>query len=292
MKTILVPTDFSQPAENAARYAIQLAGGLITNIKLVNAFKVPAEAPMAAKVVWPLEDYSSLKNDITGELALLADRLINEEKTKLSQQAYHPLIEYTCGVGSLTEVVRNLTNEQKYAMLVMGMSGAGGLSNFFWGSNSREMIEKANFPVLLIPAETTFNGISKIAFASDLGNDDIHAIHCLAGLARKFNAEIQVVHITDEKYDEVEHQEKTDAFLDHIKARIDYPKIYYRHVKSINVGHGLDWLTEHGQVEMVAMVHRHHNIFDQIFSGSHTQRLARHIDLPLLAFPAGYRAVV
>jgi len=44
MKTILVLTDFSQPAYNAAAYALQLAKYRKADIELAHAFKVPAEA--------------------------------------------------------------------------------------------------------------------------------------------------------------------------------------------------------------------------------------------------------
>lgn len=292
MKTLLVPTDFSPAANNAARYAMHLAKGMKAGIKLCNAFKVPAEAPMAARIAWPLEDYTSLKNEITEELRLLAGALTQEELSYPDLQDCHPQVDYISEVGTVTDVVRNLVESQKLPMVVMGMSGAGMVSRLVLGSNSHDMVEKASFPVLLIPSAVAYNGIHKIAFATDLSSGDIEVIHSLAGLAYFFNAEVLLAHVTDEKYDNPGHQHKIDSFLNDITSKLDYPKIYYRHIKSMDVDRGLEWLTEHGQIDMLAMVHRKHNIFDMLFNGSHTQKLAKHIELPLLVFPVGYCSVL
>jgi len=292
MKTILVTTDFSLGANNAARYAIQLAKGLKAGITLCNAFKVPAEAPMAAQIAWPLEDYDSLKSETLEELRLLAEVLTEDELSNPDAHGYHPTIDYTAAVGTVSDVARNLVENRKLSMVVMGMSGAGMISRMVLGSNSHDMIEKANFPVFLIPPAARFNGIHKIAFATDLSTGDMEVIHSLAGLAYPFNAEILLAHVTDEKYDDPKQQHKVDSFLNDITCKMDYPRIYYRHIKSMDVEHGLDWLAEHGQIDILAMMHRRHNIFEQIFKGSHTQHMARRTELPLLVFPVGYHSVI
>lgn len=292
MKTIVVPTDFSPAAENAARYALHLAKGMQAGIKLCNAFLVPLETPMASQVVWPLEDYTSIKYETTEELKIFAEKLLEEEKVFNDNEPYHPVVEYISEVGSVADVVADLAEAEKSPVVVMGMSGAGMVSRFILGSSSRKMIEKARFPVLLVPAKFIFNGIKKIAFATDLSSGDIDVINSITGLAQPFNAEILIAHVTGETYDKQEYQHKVDAFLNDITGKINYPKIYYRHIKSVDVDHGLDWLTAHGQIDILAMVHRQHSIIDRVFEGSHTQKLARHIKLPLLAFPIGHQQII
>ena len=75
MKNILVATDFSVPAENAAHYAIQLAKYLKANITLCNAYKVPSDAPMAAQVAWPLVDEEDVETESDGSLTQLVEKL-------------------------------------------------------------------------------------------------------------------------------------------------------------------------------------------------------------------------
>jgi nucleotide-binding universal stress UspA family protein len=71
-----------------------------------------------------------------------------------------------------------------------------------------------------------------------------------------------------------------------LSDKADYPYIYYRLVKDDRTEKGLDWLCEHGQVDMLAMVHRPHGFFDGLLYGSYTQKMAAHISIPLLVFPS------
>src|SRR5476651_1186843 len=79
MKTILVPTDFSDNATHAAEYAYDLAKQLKAKMILCNAFIVPAEMPEAGMVIWPMDDYQHIMDDSLDELKKLSARLQNNE---------------------------------------------------------------------------------------------------------------------------------------------------------------------------------------------------------------------
>jgi hypothetical protein len=56
-------------------------------------------------------------------------------------------------------------------------------------------------------------------------------------------------------------------------------------VLDTEVDNGLDWLAEYGQMQVLAMVHRQHNVLHKLFRGSYTQRLKKRIFIPLMVFP-------
>ncbi len=288
MKTILMLTDFSHAAKNAAAYSLQLARAMKANIKLCHAFKVAAEAPLAGQVVWPKENYHSIKSETEQELRDFAAQLSRDTATTPIVYDFNPLITYTAEVGAVSEVARNLVSEEKLPLAIMGSTGTGGISHFMMGSNCREMIESADFPVLLIPEGFKWRAIKKIAFATDLTPGDIDAVHSLSGLARIFDAEILISHVTAEKFDSGEHEQKINSLLTEVTCKVNYHKIYYRSIKSRNVDSGLDWLAEHGQSDMLAIVHREHHPFFRMLKKSHTEKLVNHIGLPLLVFPPDY----
>ncbi|WP_448697525.1 universal stress protein [Mucilaginibacter sp. AW1-3] len=282
MKTILVPTDFSEASENAARYAIKLAKSIKAHVKLCNAFKVPGETPIAAQVVWPLENYDDMKKDVMDELAIVAKRLEAENISEPEQ--FQPHIDYTCEAGNAVDVIRNIVDDQNINMIVMGMSGAGFINRLFLGSTSRTIIDKIGCPVLLVPLKTSFKPINKIGFATDLDTDDINVIHSLAGLARHINAELLIAHITDDEFLSEGHQHKIDEFLTEVTCKANYNKIYYRNVNSNDVEQGLDSLVENGQIDMLVMVHHRHHFFNRILTGSYTKKMLGHIPMPLLVY--------
>jgi nucleotide-binding universal stress UspA family protein len=294
MKKILVPTDFSPSANNAARYALHLAAGLKASITLCNAMLVPAEAPEAAQVAWPLLTYEDLKDDtdeqLQYEIGRLSERL--DQQSFFNPESFRPELYTVCEAGPVTDVVRATVDEQDISLVVMGMSGAGSLERFIIGTSTRSVIAKAGFPVLLIPSGYIFQPVKSIAFATDLSNSDINVLHTLACFAKAFDADIQVYHITDAKSEIAEDKLKADIFMKELCKKISYSKIHYHHIKSIDVDHGLTWLNEHGAADIIAMVHRPHNFLGSLFAGSHTQRLARHVTLPLLVLPPAYGAII
>lgn len=284
MKKILVPTDFSSSANYAARYALLLAKTLEIGLELCHAVKIPGETPIAARVAWPLQDYNSIKTKAMEDLGLLAKDLEMEEQAASGIRSFHPPITYTCQVGTVTNVVRNLVEELDIPLVVMGLSGAGALNKFFMGSNSHDMIENANFPVLLIPYEARLD-ISKIAFATDFSKEDIERIIALANLIRPFQTAIMVAHVSDKKLAPEQDHLQVDDFLNELKSKIQGTEIYYQPIHDKSVDAGLDWLCQHGQIDILTMVHKRHNWLTNLFNGSHTQKLAKEIEIPLLVFP-------
>lgn len=286
MKKILVPTDFSTSAKTAANYAMHLAKQMKASVKLCNAVMVPLDVPLAAHVAAPIVSFETLEHEVEQELKRWAGRLKQKDEFETAPDSFHPLIEHVVGVGSVPEVVSNIASNLQVSLMVMGMSGGGGLSKFLLGSSSRAMVEVTEIPLLLIPDECKFMSLRKIAFATDLSKTDIAIVHTLAGFARIFNAEILIVHISEKASDnQYNNQHKIDAFLNEVTNKVNYHKIYYQHVMDTDVGDGLEWLAEYGQIQMLAMVHRKHNVLHKLFKGSYTQKLKKRINIPLLVFP-------
>lgn len=289
MKTILVPTDFSPAANNAAHYAFELGKGIKASLKLCYAVMLPTTAPLGQPVAWPLMDYSSLQQEANEELSKLSIELKTNSELSVSDC---PPVHYSAEIGTVSEVVKELLNREKASLVVMGTSGAGALSRVFLGSSSRALIDHADFPILLVPPGAAFKKMKKIAFATDLSEGDLLLIHSLSIFARAFNAEILIVHITPADLDHGLDQDKVDAFLNEVTCKVNYSKIYYRHVKDMDVDDGLNWLTEHVAIDLLAMVHRKHHFIQRIFKGSQTKKMVGHLKLPLLVFPSESPAVL
>ncbi|WP_285058706.1 universal stress protein [Pedobacter ginsengisoli] len=287
MKPILVPTDFSDSAENAAWYALHIARYMKTNIELCHAFLVPAEYSMAGQAAFPAYDYSTLKAETSAQLVDLARKLDEKNHTAASKYSFHPGIKCVSEAGVVPEIVGKLVEENPKQLVVLGMSDIGATAKFILGSSSRNLIEKGGFPLLLIPSGFAFNEVRKIAFATDLRAEDIKVLHSLAGFARYFDAEIVVTHVSDEKRQSNKHLKREDEFLSNITSKVDYDKIFFRRINNSRVSEGLDWLSSHGHIDILVMIHRPLGFLDRLFKGSYTKNQADHINIPLLVFPEG-----
>jgi len=283
MKTILIPTDFSSNATHAAEYGYQLAKQIKGNIILCNAFVVPVEMPQSSMVTWPMYEYDEIEQSCSNGVKALKVRL---EKT--NPGGFQPAIKCINEAGALQDVISEMVPQHDIGLIVMGTHGASGLSGFILGNHSRQMIDNTTKPLLLVPPTAKVLPIKKIAFATSLEHiaKDLDAIFELITYAKLLNAEIFLAYVDDLKYHTRDFKKHMEYLLTDLSNITNYPLIYCRLVKSDNTESGLDWLCEHGQMDILAMVHRPHNLFDEIINGSHTKNMENHITKPLLVFPA------
>jgi nucleotide-binding universal stress UspA family protein len=283
MNTILVPTDFSAHAENAARYAWQLAKCVNSCIILCNAFNVPAEEVMAAQVAWPLEDYNSMQEASTLGLKSLAGRL---EKQAGETDGTAPLVSCENQAGSVADVMGALAIKERAVLVVMGTSKSGGLVRFLWGSNRSSLMQDVQVPLLLVPENYHYKSLKRIAFATDWSESDIEILQTLASLARYYNAAILIIHVTNSEETEWLKSGDASVFLNRVTCKVNYPNIYYRQIRNDDIDKGLSYFSENGNIDMLAMVHRRHPLIERLLKGSHTKTVAKYNQVPLLVFPA------
>jgi nucleotide-binding universal stress UspA family protein len=217
-------------------------------------------------------------------LQQLKDKLESKEETI----SFNPSITYKSEAGTVIDMVNHLGHSEEIDLVIVGTHGSSGLSTLLLGNHSRQMIDEIKKPLLLVPPAAVIAPIKKIAFATDFTNAeaDLVCIHKLVMLARPLNAEILLTYIYNKEYRAATFQRVIDRFMVKVSDNANYHNIYYREVKSYLPSAGLDWLCEHGNIDILAMAHRSHNFIDSLFRGSQTQKMANHIPIPLLVFPA------
>jgi len=287
MKTILVLTDFSDHARHAAEHALELARKIKVDLLICNTFLVPADISTTGFSIWPQEEYGILSDESKRELNLLKKHLQDQLDTNQGGSNFHPNIDINYADGGIADVVKAMKPGIDIKLIVAGTHEKEALSDFLLGNNVNNMIDNISFPLLLIPAGTAFKPLKKIIFATDLVfmDNDEKAFYQLVELARSLNAEILVTHIFNEKNNKPEFEKRIKGLLSNISNKADYPNIYYRIVNEEIPEKGLSWLCENGQVDMLAMVHQDHDLFQKIFDSSHTQKMAEQIGIPLLVLP-------
>ncbi|WP_121812295.1 universal stress protein [Mucilaginibacter kameinonensis] len=283
MKTLLVTTDFSANAKHAAEYGYKLAKQIKANMVLCNAVIVPAEMPQAGAVVWPMDDLELLLGDSTIGLESLKADL---EKAAITN-GFIPEITIKNEPGILTDVVESYAESQSVDLVVMGTHGEG-MSSFLLGNHCKNMIANTTRPLMLISPDTQFVPLKKIAFATDFADpeNDIQSLFHLIPLAKILGAEILLTHVYDGEELTAELKKTISDFMTHVSNKANYPHIYYRSVRNSKVEAGLSWLCEHGQVDMLVMVHRPHSFVYRLLKSSHSEKMAGRITIPLLVFPA------
>lgn len=282
-KNILVATDFSVTAENAAHYAIGLAKEIKAEVTLLNVYKAPADAPMATQVAWPLVSQGDLEQESDSSLIDLVKKL--DSKGYDASASFCPQITFESEKGEVCDVVSALVKRKKFDLVVMGMAGAGKLVQWTLGSNSKLMVDEADFPVLYVPYEAKFSKIKKIAFATDLSTDDIEPIQYLCSLAQTLDAALTVYHITSYEAEHADQQQgRSQAFYHKVISKLDYAKLKFENIWDTEINEGLKWIGSNKEIDLVSMVHRQHTLLDKFINGSHVHKYSRLTKVPLLVF--------
>jgi|GEM_PF-1138229 len=289
MKALLVATDFSESADQAADYACKFAGQLGTNVQLIHASSIDTDSPLQA--IWPIEDQDTTISRNDALLETFSQRLHDSVIASSGPDAYVPAIRIRSAAGEVSDLIRETVQLENIAMVILGLSGNGDLKRLIHGSCSRDSIDFAEYPLLLIPQNAKFVPVKKIAFATDLSISDMEIIQLLALLAAKLNAELLIVHVISKRED-LELTHRIDTFMKELKSRVNHNQMYYKNVYQSNLEEGLNWLYDHGGTNIVAVIHRKNSSKSNILHSSYAQKMARHTHLPLIVIPEGYKGML
>lgn len=143
IRTILVPTAFSDLSRHAARYAKALATALHAKIIVVHAVE---PAPPAAEVsaVAPVIPMNTDVNLLLDNARKGVDLFIQENLQVVPTEA-----RVTIGVPD-HEIVEAAVREHA-DLIVMGTHARGMLKRLVYGSISKSVLESSPCPVLLVP---------------------------------------------------------------------------------------------------------------------------------------------
>lgn len=281
MKTLLIATDLSANAARVAGYGYKLAQALRTKLLLCYTMNVPAEIPQNGMVAWPQEVYDDLDRDSKEELAKLKDQLI----ATAEPDAYQPEIICVQDAGFVTDVVNAQAIRQEADLIIIGAHSNDRLGTWMIGNHSRKLISAAVRPLLLVPADTVYQPIKRIAFGSDFKHldADLKALRELVVMAKSLDAELVLAHI-DQGNDDPAYNSFLHASLSELAGKLNHGMVSVKVVKSEHVATGLEWLVTHSHIDLLAMLHHRHGFFDQLIHGSRTQQAASQLTVPLLVF--------
>lgn len=271
MKTILVPTDFSEVSLCAIDYAIEMAKLASAKIILFHAYEIPVLSP-DGMVVIPMDIIreESLKN-----LKKLAKTLQTKyEKT--------PMIEYKHACGFPVEEINKAAVEFKADLIIIGMQGGGYLTEKIIGSITTSLIKKAKCPVLAIHKGTRFKRIKRIALACDYQKLAYPIVlKPVKELADLFKSEILVLNVVRE-LDEVPTVTKA---VEGIKLNrvLEGIKHSFHYMINEDVTDGISDFVKENEIDLVAMVPHSHTVLERVFKESNTKHMAFQVAKPFLA---------
>ena len=272
MKKFLVPTDFSDTAKNAARYAVELA----------------ANDPNATVVLYNIFDKLAPGSD--GSLLTETD----EDRKKVLNQALANLeielheissvkIEYVAEEGSsLVESIEKYVRYHAIDIVIMGITGATRLEQIFIGSNALNMARQGVCPVIIVPPNAKFKKIENVLLASDFKNvKSTTPVAQIKKVLDIFKSNLHIVNVDAEHYVELTQEYKVErAALEKMFNEYN-PQFYF--IRMFDFLDAISNFTSDHKIDLIVTVPRKHSFLSGLYKTSHTKKLAYHSHVPVVA---------
>lgn len=271
MKTILIPTDFSTVAKNAIHYGTEMAIANHAKIILLHVYQLPivmGEIPVA---IPPIEE---IESESVAALEKIKSHLLHKYNKDLA-------IEFKIKTGFITDTICETAEEVNADLIVVGMQGAGFITEKIIGSNTTTLIQKSKIPVLAIDKHAKFKSIENILFATDYEElENKETLAPLLDLTKTFDATLHILHVTVQK-------EKTQTITQAVEGiklnrYFEGTKHEFHFIENADVLSGIQAFIKENPIDMIVMVPRSHSFIGKLLNEPHSKQLAFHTHLPLL----------
>ena len=155
IKTILVPTDFSELSKNALKVAVKMAQRHEAKLIITHNVDTYYMIDRGGKQVVGAETVQENRS--------AAKMKLDELKTSL-QEEFNITIEANISSEGILDSINELVQTDQVDIVVMGTSGRQKIRQFILGSNSYNILLNANCSVLLIPETFKKTSFKKILF--------------------------------------------------------------------------------------------------------------------------------
>ena len=172
---ILVPTDFSENAQHAVDYAIELAKQCSAKLHLLHTPVIPTYLLMDLS-------YSPGPEAVT--------RILNDSQESLDKQAATIAasgVEHFTAIreGTVHEVIRDYAKEHNVDLVVVGTHGRSGVAKLMYGSVTERVIKTVHTPIIVVPPQDGKTPPSSVVVSYDFSGpakraaEVAQAIHCM-----------------------------------------------------------------------------------------------------------------
>lgn len=273
MKKLLIPVDFSETSEMAVDFGVQLAKKCGYHIMLHHSVdfngtyeSMYVDAPHAKSFT------EKVIEDMEIELENMC-RKFNEDAITITRHIT---------TGSLTNDVKNLVNEHEVSLLIMGTNGCSGLKEFLIGSNTEKIVRLVDRPVVSIPGRVNLKKIRRIVIPTNLNEIHSSFLREVSILQQLFSASIEFVWVKTPH--DIENIEEVEDEFNNLLSEYEIASSSFTIVRDILPQEGLLQYVNNIDADMIAMATHGRRGISHLFSGSITEDVINHSDIPIWSY--------
>jgi len=271
MKNLLVPTDFSECALNAIKFAADLARKMNSTIHITHIYQraVPSD--------------TSINIDLDSKIIFKENEVFKKYIKELKEMTFMKDVKLKTSLDTVFKLEDILVMD-KYDdvdLIVMGSHVIEGIEEFFIGSNTQKFIQLAHCPVISIKNEVKVSDIKSIVFASDFKEEVLPKFEVIRKFSNKIGAKLQYLKIMTPKDYSVEQKEINDIaeFVNSTGIDADEVNLF----KAISIERGIIKYCQEENVDMLAIETHGKTGLSHLLQDNIAESLSNHMVIPLFS---------
>lgn len=258
MKTIIVATDFSSPAENAMLYAGSIAEKMQAEILLLHVYQIPVSMAEVPVMMVSAE-----------ELKHVADEGLSNAMMVLQKAYPGIIIKKESRLGDVIDELKELIKTVDPFAIVAGKHGSSGIERFLFGSTSLSIVRHSPVPVIVVPDTTTSGNIYNIGLAVDDLKEQLPQQR-IRDFINSLHARLHIVHVQTGDVNSIEPDQL-----------VSFPGSKYHTVKDDEFFHGIQSFLEQNNIDMLITIPHRHSFVERLTFRTHTEELLKKLAIPI-----------
>lgn len=282
LKNILVPTDFSEEANNALDVAVEIARVTNAKITLLHIVDVPSIGHDDHIKILGASEFSEAE---PGLYRSYVTKLLKVTKARLEAliQSYpHVDLQEHVVFDSLQKHLADFVVKDQTDLIVIGSKGASGMDEVLIGSNTEKVIRLSKVPVLTVKGKHPDFSFRNIVFASNFKHVNERVAHWLKELQSLFGSTIHFVKIITPNTFEI--TPKTIGQIQEFAERYQFEDYTVNFFNHLTEEEGIREFGDQIGASVLALVTHGRTGLSHLMLGSIAEEVANHAVMPVLTF--------
>ncbi|MCB0462177.1 MAG: universal stress protein [Flavobacteriaceae bacterium] len=274
MRKILVPTDFSDNAMNALKYALELFKYERSEFFIMHAYQDEIYTDTSLLESEPLDKVTKIIRDKSQVQLEKTLKKINEISPN-PRHTYHII----SANNMLMDEADKIVDDENIDIIVMGTRGKTDDRKLTFGSHTLQILKYVQCPVLAILAGYKYTQPKHILFPTDyMIPYKRRELKLLCEMAFSYRAIIDLLYISNSKKLSL-RQEDNQKF---IKETLSKNSINFKTIKGKSISNAIYKYIRENKIDMLVLVNTRQSFLESILFQSTIDKISLHIDIPFL----------
>lgn len=279
MKKILVPTDFSKPAQIAIDVASDIARKANAQLILLHV----------------VEEASGTSFNITGEVdvsggwedKLFTMKLIERSKKQMAKvyedvKATGVKVKQELRLGTAFHGMRDIITEQKVDLVVMGTAGHTKLEEMIIGTNTEKVVRHSKCPVLTVHKKPVTTDFKNIVYATSMSKDEEVFSRIVRSTQQLFDSTVHLVRINTPG--NFQRDAVVRKYMQDFAKKLQLKNFTINIFNDLTEEEGIVYFADSINADLIALATHGRTGFAHVLAGSIAEEVVSHSKRPVLTF--------